>query len=79
MALLIPASAIGIALEQLVLGPALSRLAASYATLPISASNVEMAAVLAGVAIAGAIAVLWVTRQVTRETVVGGLAGTPGG
>jgi ABC-type antimicrobial peptide transport system permease subunit len=75
-ALLIPAAAVGIALEQLVLGPALSRLAASYATLPISASGLEIAAVLAGVLIAGAIAVLWVARQVTRETVVAGLSAT---
>ncbi len=73
-ALLIPAAAIGIALEQLVLGPALSRLAASYATLPISASDAEIAAVLAGVVVAGAVAVLWVARQVTRETVIAGLS-----
>jgi hypothetical protein len=73
-ALLIPAAVLGIALEQLVMAPALSRLAENYATLPISASGAEIAAVLAGVALAGAIAVLWVARQVTRETVVAGLA-----
>jgi hypothetical protein len=73
-ALVIPAAAVGIALEQLVLGPALSRLAASYATLPISASVLEIAALLAGVLVAGAVAVLWVARQVTRETVVAGLS-----
>jgi ABC-type antimicrobial peptide transport system permease subunit len=73
-ALLIPAAVLGIALEQLVMAPALSRLAENYATLPISASAAEIAAVLAGVALAGAVAVLWVARQVTRETVVAGLA-----
>lgn len=72
-ALLVPAAALGILLEQLVLAPALSRLAASYATLPISASALDIAAVLAGVALAGTVAVLWVSRQVTRETVVAGL------
>jgi hypothetical protein len=72
--LLIPAAALGIALEQLMMAPALSRLAANYATLPISASGAEIAAVLAGVLLAGAAAVLWVARQVTRETVVAGLA-----
>jgi ABC-type lipoprotein release transport system permease subunit len=76
MALVIPAVAVGIVLEQLVLAPALSRLAASYATLPISASQAEIAAVLAGAAVAGAIAVVWVGRQVARETVVAGLTAT---
>jgi ABC-type antimicrobial peptide transport system permease subunit len=73
-ALLIPAAAVGVVFEQLVLAPGLSRLAASYATLPISATAAEIAAVLAGTAVAGAIAVLWVARQVGRETVVTGLA-----
>jgi predicted lysophospholipase L1 biosynthesis ABC-type transport system permease subunit len=76
MALVIPAAAVGIVLEQLVLAPALSRLAASYATLPISASEAEIAAVLAGAAAAGAIAVVSVGREVARETVVEGLAAT---
>jgi ABC-type lipoprotein release transport system permease subunit len=72
--LLIPAAAVGVALEQLVLAPALSGLAADYANLPISASVVEILAVLAGVVIAGAVAVLWVARQATAETVVAGLS-----
>jgi hypothetical protein len=72
--LVIPAALLGIALERLVLGPALSRLAASYAALPLSADAGEIAAVLVGVAVAAAAAVLWVTRQATREAVVAGLA-----
>jgi len=72
--LLIPAAALGIVLEQLVLAPALSSLAADYANLPISASAAEILAVLAGVAIAGAVAVLWVARQAMAETVVAGLS-----
>jgi ABC-type antimicrobial peptide transport system permease subunit len=75
-ALVIPAAVIGILLERLVLGPALSRLAAGYATLPLGATVPEIAAVLGGLAIAGAVAVLWVARQTTRETVVAGLRST---
>jgi ABC-type lipoprotein release transport system permease subunit len=75
LALVIPAAAFGILIEQLVLGPALAHLAASYATLELGAGYGEMAAVVAGLLLAGGIAVLWVTRQTTRETVVEGLAG----
>jgi hypothetical protein len=75
LALVIPAAALGILLERFVLGPALAHLAASYATLELGAGYGQMAAVLAGLLIAGAIAVVWVTRQATRETVITGLAG----
>ena len=75
LALVVPAAVLGILLERLVLGPALSNLAASYATLELGAGSPEIAAVLAGLLVAGAVAVLWVTRQATRETVVEGLAG----
>jgi ABC-type antimicrobial peptide transport system permease subunit len=73
-ALLIPAAALGLVLEEFVFAPALSRLAESYAALPISASTLEIAAVLAGVAVAGAFAVFWVARRVNRETVVAGFS-----
>jgi ABC-type antimicrobial peptide transport system permease subunit len=73
-ALLLPAAVIGILLERLVLGPLLSSLAAAYAVLPLDAGALEIAAVLAGLAVAGACAVLWVTRQTTRESVISGLA-----
>jgi predicted lysophospholipase L1 biosynthesis ABC-type transport system permease subunit len=75
-ALVIPAAVIGILIERLVLGPAMSRLAAGYATLPLRASELEIAAVLAGLAAAGAVAILWVARQTTSETVIAGLRGT---
>jgi ABC-type antimicrobial peptide transport system permease subunit len=75
-ALVIPAAVIGILLERLVLGPALSNLAAGYATLPLSATGPEIAAVLGGLALASAVAVLWVARQTTRETVITGLRST---
>ena len=70
---MIPAAALGIVLERIVLGPAMSRLAASYATLPLEASVAEVAVVLGGLAIAGAVTVFWVARQAMRETVVAGL------
>lgn len=73
--LVAPAAIIGVSLERLVFGPVLSRLAASYATLPLAAGAREVAAVLAGLAVAGALAVAWVTRSASRESVVAGLAG----
>jgi putative ABC transport system permease protein len=73
IALVVPAAVLGILLERLVLGPALSRLAASYVTLSLGASGLEIVAVLAGLALAGAIAVAWVARQATRENVIAGM------
>ena len=58
-------------LERLLLGPAL----ANYATLELGAGYARIAAVLVGLLVAGAFAVLWVTRQTTRATVVKELAG----
>ncbi len=73
VALVVPAALIGIVLERLVLGPALARLAASYVTLSLSATGTEIALVLAGLALAGLVAIVWVTRQTTRESVIAGL------
>ena len=75
LALVLPAAVLGILIERLLLGPALARLAASYVTLPLGASLLEIAAVLAGLALAGAIAVAWVARQTTRESVIAGMGG----
>ena len=74
-ALVLPAAVLGIGLERLVLGPLLANLAAGYATLPLGASAREVAAVLAGLALGGVVAVLWVAHQAAREPVVAGLAG----
>jgi putative ABC transport system permease protein len=73
IALVLPAALLGIVLERLVLGPALARLAASYVTLSLGASGAEIALVLAGLALAGLVAIVWVTRQSTRESVIAGL------
>jgi hypothetical protein len=72
-ALVVPAAVIGIVVERLVLGPALSSLAASYASLPLEPTGLEVIAVLAGLAVCSAVAVLWVARRATREAVVRGL------
>jgi ABC-type lipoprotein release transport system permease subunit len=72
--LVVPAAAVGVVLERLVLGPAVAHLAANYATLDLAAGPLEITGVLAGLLGAGAGAVLWVTRMATRETVVSGLA-----
>ncbi|MGI8412061.1 MAG: ABC transporter permease [Solirubrobacteraceae bacterium] len=73
VALIGPAAVLGILLERLVFGPALSQLAASYASLPLAAGAAQIVAVIAGLLVAGALAVLWVVRQATRETVTAGL------
>jgi hypothetical protein len=64
---------IAVVLERLVLGPSMSGIAASYASLSLGAGATLIAAVLAGlVAFAGA-AVVWVSRQAAREPIVAGL------
>jgi ABC-type lipoprotein release transport system permease subunit len=74
VALILPAAILGIVVEEFILGPALSNLAAGYAVLPLGATAVEIAAVIAGLVVAGAIAILWVARQTSRQSVVAGLA-----
>ncbi|HWD69610.1 MAG TPA: ABC transporter permease [Solirubrobacteraceae bacterium] len=74
LALLTPAAILGILLERLILGPALSKLAAGYATLELQASAVQVLATVAGLVLAGALAVWWVARSAMRESVITGLA-----
>ncbi len=76
LVLVLPAAVIGIALERLVLGPALGNLAASYATLQLDAGVGQMAVVVTGLLVAGAVAVVAITRRTARESVVSGLAAT---
>ena len=72
--LLIPAGIVGFLLERFVLGPALSGLAANYATLPLQATPAEVSLTAAGLLAAAGVAVLWVARQASRESVLTGLA-----
>jgi ABC-type antimicrobial peptide transport system permease subunit len=74
LALVVPAAVIGVALQRFVFGPALSRLAESYASLPLVATGLDVAAVVLGLVLAAALAVAWVARQAVRESVVAGLA-----
>ncbi len=74
LALVVPAAAVGIVLERVLLGPLLSNLAAGYATLALQASDTEVLATLVGLALASAGAVWWVSRSAVRESVVTGLA-----
>ncbi len=71
--LVAPAALLGILLERAVLAPALAHLAASYVTLSLGASGAEIAVVLAGLVLAGAVAVAWAARQIARESVIAGL------
>ena len=74
--LVLPAALIGIAIERLVLGPAVAKLGRQLRHACNSApGSAEIAAVLGGLLVAGVLAVLWVTRLATRETVVAGLVG----
>jgi ABC-type lipoprotein release transport system permease subunit len=70
LCLLVPSTIVGVLLERLVLGPALSRLAENYVTLPLQASGEEVALTAAGLLLAGAAAVLWVARQAGRQSVI---------
>ena len=74
LALVVPAAIVGVLLERLVLGPALSHLAENYATLSLTAGPSEVLVTLAGLAVAAGVAVAWVSRQASRESVVEGLA-----
>jgi ABC-type antimicrobial peptide transport system permease subunit len=74
LALVLPAAIAGVALQRWVLGPALSHLAADYATLPLRAGFGEIAVTVVGLLLAGALAVAWVTYRAQRESVLEGLA-----
>ncbi len=74
LTLIVPAALIGVALEWLVLGPAVSRLAVSYATLSLDPTLPQAFAVIAGLLAAGVLAVSWVAARTSREPVVDGLS-----
>jgi predicted lysophospholipase L1 biosynthesis ABC-type transport system permease subunit len=74
LALVIPAAVAGVALQRWVLGPALSHLAEDYATLPLRAGVGEIALTAAGLLLAGALAVAWVSYRAQRDPVLEGLA-----
>jgi ABC-type lipoprotein release transport system permease subunit len=74
LALVVPAGIAGVVLERFAFGPALSRLAVNYASLPLAATGTQILVTAAGLVGAAGVAVLWVGRQASREPVVEGLA-----
>jgi len=72
-AVLALAAPLGVVAERLVLGPAVARLAAGYASLPLGAGVVQVALAVLGLAAIGAAAAAWVARRVEREPVAAGL------
>jgi ABC-type antimicrobial peptide transport system permease subunit len=74
LALVVPAAVVGVVLERFVFGPALSRLAVNYASLPLTATGPEVLVTVLGLLAAAALAVVWVARQAGRESVVAGLS-----
>lgn len=74
LALVVPAAVVGVLLERFVLGPALSRLAENYATLDLAAGSLSVLAVVVGLILAAGVAVAWVAREASRESVVAGLS-----
>jgi hypothetical protein len=74
LTLVIPAAVFGYLVERFALGPAVSRLAAGYASLPLQAAAGEVAVIVAGLLVSGAGAAWWVARQADRESVLSGLA-----
>jgi ABC-type antimicrobial peptide transport system permease subunit len=74
-ALLVVAGAVpaAIALELLVFGPAASRLAASYVSLPLHAGIGQIAIVVGGLLALALLAAAWAAHRLEREPVVAGL------
>ena len=68
-----PAAVAGIALQALVLGPLVGRLAAGYAELPLAPGTGQVALVAGGLAALAAAATALVARRAMREPVVAGL------
>jgi hypothetical protein len=73
LVLAVPALVAGIALEWLVLGPLVGRLAAGFADLPLAPSLGQAALVAVGLLLIALAATAIVARQALREPVVAGL------
>jgi ABC-type antimicrobial peptide transport system permease subunit len=67
------AAPLAVALELLVLAPAVSNLAASYVSLPLAVGIGQIAIVIAGLVVLAAAASALAARQLGRERVVTGL------
>ena len=72
-AVALPAAIAGVVLEVVVLGPLVARLAAGFATLPITPGAGQIALVVVGLLALAALATAFVARRVMREPVIVGL------
>jgi ABC-type antimicrobial peptide transport system permease subunit len=68
-AVVVIALPVGIALERVLLGPVVARLAAGYATLPLGASAGELALTVAAIGAIAAAAGAWVARRAESEPI----------
>ncbi|MDA0174240.1 ABC transporter permease, partial [Solirubrobacter taibaiensis] len=73
VAVAVPAAIIGVLLELVLFGPLVSRLAASFASLPLAASPGQIALVIGGLLALSALATAFVARRVMREPIIAGL------
>ena len=73
IAVAVPAAVAGVALEVLVLGPLVARLAAGFAALPLAPTSGQIALVAGGLLALAALATALVARRVLREPIVAGL------
>jgi putative ABC transport system permease protein len=73
LAVALPAAAAAWALELVVLGPAVSGIAAGYADLSLAPTAGQVALLAAGFAALAGLAAAWVARGAVRETIVTGL------
>jgi putative ABC transport system permease protein len=73
LVLVVPAAALGLLLERLVLAPGVEHLAAGYAALPLTLTTGQAALVVGGLVALAASASLWAAARSERESIVSGL------
>ena len=73
VAVAMPAAIVGVLLELVAFGPLVSRLAASFASLPLALTPGQIVLVVGGLLALSAIATAFVARRVLREPIVAGL------
>ena len=72
-AVAVPGALLGVALEAVLMGPLVARLAAGFASLPIAPSPGQVVLVVAGLLVLAGAATALVARRVLREPIVLGL------
>jgi ABC-type lipoprotein release transport system permease subunit len=77
MAIVVPAAILAIALEELLLAPLVSGLAAGYADLPLAGGAGQALLVGGALLVLAAVAAVWVAQRVLREPIAPALRETP--